>query len=351
MGPALFRVASAGAPPGSVAPSASAVREQYDAAVSAAEGNKGEPAQAYVILRAGTPAEQVIPVRGRLFIGRESSTLGASHQVVVDDPEVSRHHLEIRFDVTLGTSSVVDTSTNGTRLNGVRLQRAVPAPLADGDRLRLGSTEVQYRCAPRLPDTTEAGPRSTVVRIGPTAMALVVGDVAGYTTIAQSTPGVELVHALDTVFGALRSVLRRRKGTLIDMPGDAFFAIWDLEAGVETARDALDFALDGAAAVEQLAPRLSLRAPDGGVITMGWAVVVGEVAISPLGASVLGDATNLAFRLSGLAGREGRPTVVVTRPARDAVGEPAGYRFGPPLEVSVKGRAGTETVYGASRAP
>ncbi len=119
----------------------------------------------------------------------------------------------------------------------------------------------------------------------------------------------------------------------------------------ETARDALDFALDGAAAVEQLAPGLSLRAPDGSVITMGWAVVVGEVAISPLGASVLGDATNLAFRLSGLAGREGRPTVLVTGPARHAVAEQQGYRFGAPLEVSVKGRAGTETVYGVSRAP
>jgi adenylate cyclase len=327
---------------------------QYHSAVSATEGNNGEPAHAYVIIRPDTAAEQVMPVRNRLFLGREPSTLDQSHQVVIDDPEVSRHHLEIRLDLQLGTSTVVDTSTNGTKLNGVRLQRAVPVPLVDGDRLRLGSTELLFRSALRPPDTTDTDPRGTVLRVTPTAMALVVGDVAGYTTIAQSTPGVVLVHALDTLFGELRSVLRRRRGTLADMPGDAFFAIWDLEAsdlkaGANAAGDALDFALDAAAAVEQLAPRLSLRAPDGSVIAMGWAVVVGEVAISPLGASVLGDATNLAFRLSGLAGREGRPTVLVTEPARHAVGEPTGYRFGLPLELSVKGRLGTETVYGVAR--
>jgi class 3 adenylate cyclase len=69
------------------------------------------------------------------------------------------------------------------------------------------------------------------------------------------------------------------------------------------------------------------------------------VAISPLGVSVLGDATNLAFRLSGLAGRDGRARVLVSRRARDMVGD--NFEFGPGMDLAVKGRSGTETVFSA----
>ena len=170
--------------------------------------------------------------------------------------------------------------------------------------------------------------------------------MAGYTSIAQHTTGTDLVDNINLLFGHLRELLRRQRGTLADVPGDAFFAYWEPEAGVVTARHALEFALLADGAVRRIAPDLTLRNPDGSTISMGWAIVAGEVAISPNGASVLGDATNLAFRLSGLAGREGRPSVLVTRRIRQEAGD--GIVFGKGVDVAVKGRTGTETVFSAA---
>ena len=80
---------------------------------------------------------------------------------------------------------------------------------------------------------------------------------------------------------------------------------------------------------------------------MGWAAVFGDAAVSSLTGApvgVVGDATNLAFRLSGLAGREDRPPILVTKAMHDQV--PDRYKFGEPFDVETKGRTGTETVYG-----
>lgn len=68
--------------------------------------------------------------------------LGRSREcdVRIDDPNVSRRHAELRQEGA--TYWLVDLdSTNGTQLNGRKITRA---KLADGDRLRLGDTEVVF---------------------------------------------------------------------------------------------------------------------------------------------------------------------------------------------------------------
>jgi pSer/pThr/pTyr-binding forkhead associated (FHA) protein len=58
----------------------------------------------------------------------------------VPDPNVSRRHAELREEG--GSWWLVDLdSTNGTELNGKRVQRA---KLADGDRIRLGELELVF---------------------------------------------------------------------------------------------------------------------------------------------------------------------------------------------------------------
>lgn len=59
--------------------------------------------------------------------------------------------------------------------------------------------------------------------------------------------------------------------------------------------------------------------------------------------AALGDATNLAFRVSGLAGRDGRSDVLATTAVRDAVQDR--FRFGSPEDVTVKGRTASERIY------
>src|SRR5947209_19969504 len=97
--------------------------------------------------------------------------------------------------------------------------------------------------------------------------------------------------------------------------------------------------------VEELGPTLPLRAPDGSPIRMGWGVAQGRAAIAAMTrtvTAVIGDATNVAFRLAGIAGRAGRPAVMVSSAVHAAV--EAQYVWGHPEQVEIKGRRGMETV-------
>jgi hypothetical protein len=79
----------------------------------------------------------------RIVIGSAGATMGRSRQceVMVDDPNVSRQHAEIR---PRGGSWVVTDlgSTNGSRLNGRRLEQ--PTVLKPGDEIELGTTTLTF---------------------------------------------------------------------------------------------------------------------------------------------------------------------------------------------------------------
>jgi hypothetical protein len=79
----------------------------------------------------------------RLVVGDSGVTLGRSRSsdVMIDDPNVSRAHAEIRAH---GSSWVLtDTgSTNGTRLNGRRVTQA--EVLAPGDEIEVGTTTLTF---------------------------------------------------------------------------------------------------------------------------------------------------------------------------------------------------------------
>ncbi len=78
---------------------------------------------------------------------------------------------------------------------------------------------------------------------------------------------------------------------------------------------------------------------------MGWGVTVGEATVSVLtGAltTVVGDAANLAFRLSGIAARNGRGDILVLEDA--AGGVTPGILAEESEQITVKGRAEPVTV-------
>ncbi len=100
--------------------------------------------------------------------------------------------------------------------------------------------------------------------------------------------------------------------------------------------------------VREIGPSLSLRSPDGQPILMGFGISSGPAAVSLMtGAmvAVLGDATNVTFRLSGIAGRTGWADVVVTDSVYAMA--PDAFSYTEPAEVDVKGRSGTVKCYGA----
>jgi class 3 adenylate cyclase len=251
----------------------------------------------------------------------------------------------VSFAIIRGDQAfVIDTNTNGTLLNGMPLERALSL-LRPGDEIRIGTVVLACRSR-RLTAITPIGPKRTQIRIGQAAMVMVVGDIINYSTISQVTEDGVIAQSLHTLWHQLGGVLGAHHGTLNHYAGDAIFAIWELARFPDAAEWAIDFALAANRLVEEIGPELPLRDPDGSPIHMGWGVVRGKAALAAMTRSVeavIGDSTNVAFRLAGLAGRHGRAAVMVTSGVYRTVA--ARYVWGESECVEIKGRSGTETVF------
>jgi adenylate cyclase len=316
-------------------------------------GRAGEAVPAVLVVDPEGPGERSVPVCGWLAVGRECAGIEARHRLVIDHPAVSRTHLELRLDLDLDQAWLTDLSTNGTRLNGQRIARSVPVRIRPGDRVRLGPAELQFRSSRFAAEGGEApGQPMTLREVTVVDMVMVVGDIVGFSTIAESTGGRVLLENIDRLYAGLRQILARHRGTLSNYAGDAFFATWEVAAAPDAVRAATAFAVEAAETVPRIAAGLDLRDPGGGPVRMGWGVASGPAAVSLLTGmlvTVLGDATNVAFRLSGLAARDGQPDVLVTDAVRRAT--EAGFAFTAPSTVQVKGRRQAVEVMGASRRP
>lgn len=306
-------------------------------------GHPGEPL-GYLVVGDGD-SKRSVPIFDQLFVGRECAGISESRRLLIDDPEISRTHLEIRLDGASDQAFLIDTSSNGTLLNGVRLERAVPLPIRPGDEIRIGDVALTFS-SQRFTAVPAKVAQRTRARISQAAMVMVVGDIVNYSTISQVTDEQVMARSLHTLWNQLGSVLHAHHGTLNHYAGDALFAVWEVGRFPNAIELAIDFALAANQLVEQLGPELPLRGPDGAPIHMGWGVVRGMAALAAMTRSVdavIGDATNLAFRLSGIAGRHGRAAVMVTSGVHGAV---AGqFVWGAGESVEIKGRSGTETVF------
>jgi hypothetical protein len=79
----------------------------------------------------------------RLVVGAGGATIGRSRscEVVLEDPNVSRRHAEIR--PRGGGWTVADLgSTNGVAVNGMAIER--PQALREGDRIEIGTTVLTF---------------------------------------------------------------------------------------------------------------------------------------------------------------------------------------------------------------
>src|SRR5207237_1240155 len=86
---------------------------------------------------------------------------------------------------------------------------------------------------------TGPGQRTNTVReVTVTKMAMAVGDIASFSTIAEQTDDRLLLENIDRLFTGLRRILTRHNGVLSNYVGDAFFATWESAAMVATAMDA-----------------------------------------------------------------------------------------------------------------
>jgi hypothetical protein len=126
--------------------------------VKAAEGGAAEQADHGNTMvystadRVQEPLREPDPRRGRArlrldgraeIVGSKGAVLGRSRDadVVIDDPNVSRHHAEVRPS---GGSWIVNDlgSTNGIKVNGRRVNG--PQSLKDGDVIEIGTSRVTF---------------------------------------------------------------------------------------------------------------------------------------------------------------------------------------------------------------
>ena len=78
------------------------------------------------------------------FIGRDRQC----HICLEGVPQVSRRHCAVYFNTNLNAYALADMhSTNGTRLNGVRINQK-DVTLSDGDTIQVGAEELLQRPVP-----------------------------------------------------------------------------------------------------------------------------------------------------------------------------------------------------------
>ncbi len=300
-----------------------------------------------LIISPGTDEERAVPVAERLFVGRECAGIEPSRRVIIDRPNVSRDHFELRADPLLGTA-LIDLSTNGTWVNGRRVERGEPLALVDGDRIEVGDTELEFRASA---EARAARDRNlTIITPSVTRLAVAVGDVVGYTAMTERHGAEPVAGMMETLFRSLQELLRARRGTVGNYVGDALFAAWDARRDPQATASAVGFALDAAELVASRAFATALGENETVSLRMGWAITIGDaVSGRPTRASesIHGDALNLAFRLASVAGRDGRPPVLATAEVVADAPEAADYE--PLGELSVRGRTSSALAFAAER--
>lgn len=118
------------------------------AALTPAPSSQGIETRAVLIHEA---SGRIFPIRpkGETTLGRHDPVTGVTPDADLSrlDPErtVSRRHGAIRAEDGRLTLTEVGTSTNGTFVNGVKLEPLKPCPLADGDMVQLALVTLRLR--------------------------------------------------------------------------------------------------------------------------------------------------------------------------------------------------------------
>ncbi len=291
----------------------------------------------WLVLTEGGGSTRVVPIIGRLFAGRTCAGEGASPHLLLDDPAISRDHFELRADRADGVV-LLDRSSNGTRVNGRRVERDEPLPLTDGDFVEVGTIRMSFRSLDAL-DRISDEARAAVRAIEHAHVATVVGDVVGYTAMAARDGEAVTAAAADELFAALTELLVAHGATASHREGDSLFAAWDVTGDPQAADKAVRFALAAHTLVDDTA------------LDMGWGVTLGNAVPGHPSAArdaVDADAINLAFRLAGRAARDDEPQVLVSAEAATAAPDAADY--GDLRDIAIRGRAAPVRVQGAATA-
>jgi class 3 adenylate cyclase len=290
----------------------------------------------------------------RVFIGRICKGIDDTRRIILKHPAVSRDHVEISLTET--KPILRDLSKNGTWVNNVRLAAGSTKSLEDGDVVSLGETEIHVRCPYLVNGVKNEEMESTQTLVTPREVIVtnVVADVRGFCSISQMEESYRVYELMREIIQTFCTIVHDHKGTIKDYTGDEVYAFWEHGSSLskEHAVAACLTAVEQAQIVDQMRAKLSGVNPAVDSLRMGWGITTGKVTMSHYGwrvtdLTLVGDITNSAFRLSGMANKILRSEIVVCSQTADLVRESL------PTDdlglVTLRGRSGQEQVYGISR--
>jgi len=286
----------------------------------------------------------------KVFIGRTCLGVDESKRIIVCDPEVSRDHAI----VSVGGSriQIADLSRNGVWINDARMAPGSSQDLKDGDVIGAGRFRILVRC----PEGVSVGEEVERTHYGPveTIVTSLVADVRGFSGMSQRQDSSRIYALMKNIFEKLTAVVGDHKGTVKDYVGDAVYAFWS--HGGATQKEQAVFACKAALTQLHVLKEMKLSRsaeghPNHQAVLMGWGIATGKVTMAHYSSrsadlALVGDSTNLAFRLSGMANKDLASPIVICSQTADLVRDTLSL-FDLGL-VDVRGRTGKEHVFGLS---
>ena len=287
----------------------------------------------------------------RVFIGRICRGIDETRRIIIVHPSVSRDHAEIT--ISGPRPQIRDLSKNGTWVNDVRLAAGSTMSLEDGDVVHLGETRVYVRCPDQMGQVKDEEMESTQTLVTPREVIVtnVVADVRGFCSMSQTEESYQVYELMKEIIQSFCTIVHDHKGTIKDYTGDEVYAFWEhgSEFCKEQALAACRTALQQAQTVKQIRKKLSGLNEAAKSLRLGWGITTGRVTMSHYGwrvtdLTLVGDCTNAAFRLSGIANKDLPSEIVMCSETAALIGD-----ILPTADlglVSLRGRSGQEHVYG-----
>jgi class 3 adenylate cyclase len=294
---------------------------------------------------------QYLEIVDKVFIGRSCRGVDPQKRILVQDAKVSRDHAVISRRAK--HLQITDRSKNGIRVNGTRLAAGASSELAHGDTISLGKFSLRVFCPENLTHVTDAAILTDGTRVTPTEIMVtnVVADVREFSTFSQANASSDVYALMKEIFDTFSAIVYNFKGTIKDYAGDAVYAFWDhaVEPISKQAVLACQAAIQQTQTVNEIRAKLSGKNIAADNLQMGWGITTGKVTMSHYGSraadlALVGDCTNLAFRLSGLANKELSEKIVICSQTAELIRNDLKIKdLG---TVGIKGRTGKEHVFG-----
>ncbi|MGD8738730.1 MAG: adenylate/guanylate cyclase domain-containing protein [Desulfobacterales bacterium] len=294
---------------------------------------------------------QQLEIVDKVFIGRSCKGVDPQKRILVQDEQVSRDHAVISRRAE--QLQITDRSKNGTWVNGIRLAAGASSNLGDGDTIRLGEFSLRVFYPENVTNVTDAAILTDGTRVTPTQIIVtnVVADVREFTTFSQENASSDVYALMKEIFDTFSAIVYNFKGTIKDYAGDAVYAFWDHTAEPISTQAVLacQAAIQQTQTINEIRAKLSGKNIASDNLQMGWGITTGKVTMSHYGSraadlALVGDCTNLAFRLSGLANKQLSEKIVICSQTAELIRNDLKIKdLG---NVEIKGRTGKEHVFG-----